>query len=114
MGMLLTAACTCSGAIASLLFLSVVHRLSRKKPLIIANILLACILAVLAALTGATSLGRSGSIGGVAMIFLFFVTFSSSYGPLSWVYATEIFPTKIRSVSANPQCLTSITDLRYS
>lgn len=65
-----------------------------------ANISQTATLIVMAGLTAASELGKSGQMGGVAMIFLFFVIYCSTWGPLSWVYASEIFPTQIRSVSA--------------
>lgn len=43
----------------------------------------------------ATSIS-SASIGMVALIFLFDVSFASSWGPTSWVYVGEIFPSRIR------------------
>lgn len=67
----------------------------------IANISQTATLIVMAGLTEASELGVSGQIGGVAMIFLFFIIYCTTWGPLSWVYASEIFPTQIRSVGAS-------------
>ncbi|ODM14528.1 hypothetical protein SI65_10014 [Aspergillus cristatus] len=85
------------GAATTFLALFFVHRLSRKTPLMMANISQTATLIVMAGLTAASELGKSGQMGGVAMIFLFFVIYCSTWGPLSWVYASEIFPTQIRS-----------------
>jgi hypothetical protein len=35
---------------------------------------------------------------GIAMIFMTSVVFSLSFGPVSWVLASEVFPTKTRSM----------------
>ena len=35
---------------------------------------------------------------GVAMIAVFSVGFSFSYGPISWIYASEVFPNHIRHI----------------
>jgi len=43
----------------------------------------------------ATSIS-SASIGMIAMVFLFDVSFASSWGPTSWLYVGEIFPNRIR------------------
>lgn len=96
--LVLTGIYGCVGAATTFLFLFVVHRLSRKRPLIIANVFMAATLAVLAALTGASSLGQGGKKGGLAMLFLFLIIYSSSYGPLAWVYPAEVFPTETRAV----------------
>lgn len=50
---------------------------------------------------------NSLSIAGVFFIFCITVIFSLSFGPISWVYASEIMPMQIRArgsafVSANP------------
>jgi len=37
------------------------------------------------------------SIAMVVMIYLFVVGYSASWGPIPWVYVSEIFPTRLRS-----------------
>lgn len=66
----------------------------------IANVSQAATLIVMAGLTAASTAEKGEQVGGVAMLFLFFVIYCATWGPLSWVYASEIFPTQIRSVGA--------------
>lgn len=39
----------------------------------------------------------SASIGMVVMIYLYVIGYSASWGPIPWVYLSEIFPTRLRS-----------------
>lgn len=39
----------------------------------------------------------SPSIAMVAMIYLYVIGYSASWGPVPWVYLSEIFPTRLRS-----------------
>jgi hypothetical protein len=39
----------------------------------------------------------SASIAMVAMIYLYVIGYSASWGPVPWVYLSEIFPTRLRS-----------------
>lgn len=39
----------------------------------------------------------SASIAMVAMIYLYVIGYSASWGPIPWVYLSEIFPTRLRS-----------------
>jgi hypothetical protein len=41
-------------------------------------------------------IGSPSAQGMMALIYLFVVAYSVSWGPLSWVYIGEIFPTRIR------------------
>eukprot|EP00930_Biecheleria_cincta_P024424 TRINITY_DN17483_c0_g1_i1.p1 TRINITY_DN17483_c0_g1~~TRINITY_DN17483_c0_g1_i1.p1 ORF type:complete len:491 (+),score=83.43 TRINITY_DN17483_c0_g1_i1:114-1586(+) len=47
--------------------------------------------------SGYEVLSTAGSDGIVAMIFLFIVNFAYGWGPIVWVYNSEIFPLKYRS-----------------
>ena len=38
---------------------------------------------------------------GIAMIFLTSIFFSLSFGPVSWVLASEVFPTRTRSIGTS-------------
>ncbi|GAW03574.1 general substrate transporter [Lentinula edodes] len=40
-------------------------------------------------------------IAGIAMIFLTNIVFSASFGPVSWVLASEVFPTSTRSIGTS-------------
>lgn len=44
---------------------------------------------------------RSLSSAGVAMIFMLSIFFSFSFGPVSWVLASEVFPTSTRSIGTS-------------
>jgi hypothetical protein len=76
-------------------------RVGRKKPLIFGTIAISIALICEAALgsqiPGATGSRRDG-ISGAGVFFLFLVSciFSVSFGPISWVYASEIMPLSIR------------------
>jgi len=39
----------------------------------------------------------SASIAMVAMIYLYVIGYSASWGPVPWVYLSEVFPTRLRS-----------------
>src|ERR1700761_328910 len=39
----------------------------------------------------------SASIAMVVMIYLYVIGYSASWGPIPWVYLSEIFPTRLRS-----------------
>lgn len=39
----------------------------------------------------------SASIGMVVMIYLYVIGYSASWGPVPWVYVSEIFPTRLRA-----------------
>lgn len=76
-------------------------RVGRKKPLIFGTIAITIALVCEAALNsqvdGATGSRRNG-LSGAGVFFLFLVSciFSVSFGPISWVYASEIMPLSIR------------------
>ncbi|KAH8802461.1 general substrate transporter [Xylogone sp. PMI_703] len=46
--------------------------------------------------TNATSVSPA-SIAMVVMIYLYVIGYSASWGPVPWVYASEVFPTRLRS-----------------
>jgi MFS family permease len=70
----------------------------RKKPLLIGAFCITLALFAEAGLNAANPNGtRQGySIGGVFFLFLVSVIFSLSFGPISWVYMSEIMPMQIR------------------
>ncbi len=103
--LLLTGLYGCCGPIVCAIAILFLDKVSRKKPLILANIMQAIALAVLASVTGAfpvrdgVSSNTSAQAAGIAMLFVFSVFYSFSFGPLSWIYPAEILPMQIRSVS---------------
>ncbi|OAL47687.1 sugar carrier protein A [Pyrenochaeta sp. DS3sAY3a] len=79
----------------------ILDKVGRKKPLIFGtigiSIALICEAALGSQVTSATGSRRDG-ISGAGVFFLFLVSciFSVSFGPISWVYASEIMPLSIR------------------
>jgi hypothetical protein len=76
-------------------------KVGRKKPLIFGTIAISVALICEAALGSqvANATGsRKNGISGAGVFFLFLVSciFSVSFGPISWVYASEIMPLSIR------------------
>jgi hypothetical protein len=54
------------------------------------------------------SKGNSGlGIAGIASIFLFSGSFSMSYGPVSWIYQSEIFPMNLRAMGTSASTATN-------
>ncbi|KAK5131090.1 hypothetical protein LTR08_001308 [Meristemomyces frigidus] len=89
----------CVGPIANLIFIFfILDRVGRKKPLLFGAAGITLALICEAALNSANPHGtRTGlSIGGVFFIFLVSIVFSFSFGPISWVYMSEIMPMQIR------------------
>ncbi|KAF1835915.1 MFS sugar transporter-like protein [Decorospora gaudefroyi] len=76
-------------------------RVGRKKPLLFGtiaiSIALVCEAAIGSQIPGATG-SRRDALSGAGVFFLFLVScvFSVSFGPISWVYASEILPLSIR------------------
>jgi MFS family permease len=90
------------GPIFNLIFIVFfLDRVGRRKPLIFGTIAISIALVCEAALgsqvTNATG-SRKDGISGAGVFFLFLVSciFSVSFGPISWVYASEIMPLSIR------------------
>lgn len=89
----------CVGPIANAIFIFfILDRVGRKKPLIFGAIGISIALICEAALNSQNPEGTKHglSIGGVFFIFLVSVIFSFSFGPISWVYMSEIMPMQIR------------------
>lgn len=74
-------------------------RVGRKKPLIFGSIGITIALIIEAAMTSRneTHPSDSLSVAGVFFVFCITVIFSCSFGPISWVYASEIMPMQIRA-----------------
>lgn len=89
----------CVGPIANAIFIFfILDRFGRKKPLIFGTIGISLALICEAAINSQNPTGtRKGlSVGGVFFLFLVSVIFSLSFGPISWVYMSEIMPMQIR------------------
>ncbi|KNG49947.1 sugar carrier protein A [Stemphylium lycopersici] len=100
--LLVTAFYNLVGPICNLIFIVfILDRVGRKKPLIFGTvgitIALICEAAIGSQVEGATG-SRRDSLSGAGVFFLFLVSciFSVSFGPISWVYASEIMPLSIR------------------
>ena len=46
-------------------------------------------------------------IAGIAGVFAFSLCFSWSYGPVSWIYQSEVFPMNIRALGASVSTATN-------
>ncbi|KAL2865936.1 sugar porter family MFS transporter [Aspergillus lucknowensis] len=87
------------GPLANLIFIFLLlDRVGRRKPLLFGAIGITLALICEGALNSQNLDGtrRSFSIGGVFCIFCVSVIFSVSFGPISWVYMSEIMPMQIR------------------
>lgn len=89
----------CVGPIANAIFICfILDRVGRKKPLLLGAAGITIALICEAAINSQNPDGtRHGlSIAGVFFLFLVSVIFSLSFGPISWVYMSEIMPMQIR------------------
>jgi len=89
----------CVGPIANLFFIFfILDRVGRKKPLLLGALCITLALFAEAGLNAANPDGtrRGYSYAGVFFLFLVSVIFSLSFGPISWVYMSEIMPMQIR------------------
>ncbi|KIK53974.1 hypothetical protein GYMLUDRAFT_921079 [Collybiopsis luxurians FD-317 M1] len=95
------------GPIANLFFIIfILDRVGRRKPLLFGALSFVCTFSIVAAIlatnpvdTGVVKAANpAAQRAGVAMIFLTSVNFSLSFGPVSWVLASEVFPTSTRSI----------------
>jgi len=95
------------GAITTIIFIFYfLDRIGRKPPLIFGAIGMAISLAVEAAINakwgGVNSTNHPAQTAGVAFIIIFSALFFSvSFGPISWVYQSEIFPMRVRAIGTS-------------
>lgn len=94
------------GPIANFFFITLLlDRIGRKRPLLYGAASFVVTFSILAAIvasfppTGTTNLAAQRA--GIAMIFLTSINFSLSFGPVSWVLASEVFPTRTRSIGTS-------------
>lgn len=92
------------GPITNFFFITLlVDRIGRKRPLLFGAATFVCTFSVLAAIVasfppGSGETNLAAQRAGIAMIFLTSIFFSLSFGPVSWVLAAEVFPTRTRSI----------------
>lgn len=77
----------------------------RKKPLMFGAASFVVLFSVLSAIVASFPPTESTNLGaqraGIAMIFLMSIVFSLSFGPISWVLASEVFPTRTRAIGTS-------------
>jgi len=98
--LLVTGIYNCVGPITNLIFIVfILDRVGRRKPLIFGTIGITFALLCEAIINSQNTLGnhRGLSIAGVFFIFSVSVIFSLSFGPISWVYMSEVMPMPIRA-----------------
>ncbi|KAF8121805.1 sugar transporter [Boletus edulis] len=84
------------GPVANLFFITfILDWIGRKKPLIVG----AGSFVVLYSILAAPNLFAQKAA--IATIFLMSIMFSLSFGPVSWVLASEVFPTRTRSIGTS-------------
>jgi hypothetical protein len=91
------------GTIATVFFMFlVIDKVGRKKPLVFGGYMLAAVFSVMAAIIhnfppdGPRN--ASAQRAGIAMVFMVSIVFSMSYGTVSWVMSSEVFPIRTRSL----------------
>ncbi|KAL0954801.1 hypothetical protein HGRIS_003748 [Hohenbuehelia grisea] len=101
------------GPIANLFFIIfILDRVGRKKPLMFGAASFVVTFSILAATVASFPppppdappdfpVNVTGQRAGIAMIFLTSIFFSLSFGPVSWVLASEVFPTSTRSIGTS-------------
>ncbi|KAF8962725.1 general substrate transporter [Flammula alnicola] len=95
------------GPIANLFFIIfALDRVGRKKPLMFGAASFVATFSILAAIlahnpVGSPNANSAAQRAGIAMIFLTSIFFSVSFGPVSWVLASEVFPTNTRAIGTS-------------
>lgn len=77
----------------------ILDRVGRRKPLLLGTIGITCALICEGVINSQNPEGtrHSLSIAGVFFLFLVSAIFSWSFGPISWVYMSEVMPMQIRA-----------------
>jgi len=98
------------GPITNFFFITLIlDTVGRKRPLmfgaggitILYSILTAIVASFPPEVNGEPNTHVSAQRAGIAMIFMTSIIFSLSFGPVSWVLASEVFPTKTRSIGTS-------------
>jgi len=95
------------GPIVNLFFIIfALDSLGRKKPLMFGAASFVILFSILSAIVASFPPGSSdpnfaAQKAGIAMIFLMSAAFSVSFGPVSWVLASEVFPTRTRALGTS-------------
>ncbi|KAF2433618.1 putative MFS sugar transporter [Tothia fuscella] len=99
--LLVTGIYNCIGPLANLIFiLFILDRVGRKKPLLFGTVTITIALICEAAIGSRVRKGvdnKAIQYSGVFFLFLVSVLFSLSFGPVSWVYMSEVMPMQIRA-----------------
>ncbi|PIL35409.1 MFS general substrate transporter [Ganoderma sinense ZZ0214-1] len=94
------------GPITNFFFITLLlDTVGRKKPLLFGAgsfvVTYSCLTAIVASFPPDQSTNLAAQRAGIAMIFLTSIFFSLSFGPVSWVLASEVFPTRTRSIGTS-------------
>ncbi|EPT01377.1 hypothetical protein FOMPIDRAFT_1048820 [Fomitopsis schrenkii] len=91
------------GPITNFIFITcILDYVGRKKPLLLGAggfvVTYSVLTAIVACFPPGSSDNHPAQRAGIAMIYLTSILFSLSFGPISWVLTSEVFPTKTRSI----------------
>lgn len=85
--------------------LFVIDTVGRKKPLMFGAgsfvVTYSVLTAIVASFPPDQSSNHAAQRAGIAMIFMTSIFFSVSFGPVSWALASEVFPTRTRSIGTS-------------
>ncbi|KAL7278979.1 hypothetical protein ACG7TL_006811 [Trametes sanguinea] len=94
------------GPITNFFFITLIlDTVGRKKPLMFGAgsfvVTYSVLTAIVACFPPDQSTNLAAQRAGIAMIFMTSIFFSLSFGPVSWVLASEVFPTRTRSIGTS-------------
>ncbi|CAL1716887.1 unnamed protein product [Somion occarium] len=94
------------GPITNFFFITLIlDTVGRKKPLMFGAgsfvVTYSILTAIVASFPPETSTNHAAQRAGIAMIFMTSIFFSVSFGPVSWTLASEVFPTRTRSIGTS-------------
>lgn len=90
----------CVGPLANLIFIVfILDKVGRRKPLLIGTVCITIALICEGVINSQNTAGANKNLSNAGVAFLFMVTiiFSWSFGPISWVYMSEVMPMQIRA-----------------